>query len=103
MSSYYLLNKQIREISKVCSTSRQYNYEQCEGLSRLKLGTSTVQSSLSPESFQYFFFHFPFFSFSVLNSIHRPRPHLALSIVGGAKNFHMDGRKKETFKVALYT
>ena len=29
----------------------------------------------------------------------RPRPHLALSIVGGAKNFHMDGRKKETFKV----
>ena len=32
---------------------------------------------------------------------HRPRPHLALSIVGGAKNFHMDGRKKETFKVNL--
>ena len=22
--------------------------------------------------------------------------------MGGAKNFHMDGRKKETFKVALY-
>ena len=33
------------------------------------------------------------------NLKHRPRPHLALSIVGGAKNFHMDGRKKETFKV----
>ena len=45
---------------------------------------------------------FRFLSFSVLLLIHRPRPHLALSIVGGAKNFHMDGRKKETFKVALY-
>ena len=31
----------------------------------------------------------------------RPRPHLVLSIVGGAKNFHMDGRKKETFKAGL--
>lgn len=31
----------------------------------------------------------------------RPRPHLALSIVGGAKNFHLDGRKKETFKSGL--
>ena len=102
MSSYYLLNKQIREISKVCSTSRQHNDEQCEGLSRRTLGTSTVQSSLSPEFFNSLFFSFSFFCFSVLLSIHRPRPHLALSIVGGAKNFHMDGRKKETFKVALY-
>ena len=31
----------------------------------------------------------------------KPRPHLALSIVGGAKNFKMDGRKKETFKAGL--
>ena len=30
-----------------------------------------------------------------------PRPHLALSIVGGAKNFKLDGRKKETFKRGL--
>ena len=27
------------------------------------------------------------------------RPHLALSLVGGAKNFRLEGRKKETFKV----
>ena len=26
-------------------------------------------------------------------------PHLALSLVGGAKNFRLEGRKKETFKV----
>ena len=31
----------------------------------------------------------------------KPRPHLALSIVGGAKNFKLDGRKKETFKRGL--
>ena len=31
----------------------------------------------------------------------KPRPHLALSIVGGAKNFKLDGRKKETFKKGL--
>ena len=31
----------------------------------------------------------------------KPRPHLALSIVGGAKNFKMDGRLKETFKKGL--
>ena len=28
------------------------------------------------------------------------RPHLALSLVGGAKNFRLEGRKKETFKVS---
>ena len=27
------------------------------------------------------------------------RPHLALSLIGGAKNFRLEGRKKETFKV----
>jgi hypothetical protein len=27
------------------------------------------------------------------------RPHLALSLIGGAKNFRMEGRKRETFKV----
>ena len=31
----------------------------------------------------------------------KPRPHLALSIVGGAKNFKLDGRKKENFKKGL--
>ena len=31
----------------------------------------------------------------------KPRPHLALSVVGGAKNFKLDGRKKETFKRGL--
>ena len=31
----------------------------------------------------------------------KPRPHLVLSIVGGAKNFKLDGRKKETFKRGL--
>lgn len=29
------------------------------------------------------------------------RPHLALSLIGGAKNFRMEGRKKETFKRGL--
>ena len=29
------------------------------------------------------------------------RPHLALSLIGGAKNFKMEGRKKETFKSGL--
>ncbi len=26
------------------------------------------------------------------------RPHLAISLIGGAKNFRMEGKKKETFK-----
>ena len=30
-----------------------------------------------------------------------PRPFLALSILGGAKNFQMDGRNKEKFKAGL--
>ena len=30
-----------------------------------------------------------------------PRPRLALSIIGGAKNFKLDGRKRETFKSGL--
>ena len=35
-------------------------------------------------------------------SIFKPnRPHLALSLVGGAKNFRLEGRKKETFKDGL--
>ena len=35
--------------------------------------------------------------------IFRPnRPHLALALVGGAKNFRLEGRKKETFKVDRY-
>lgn len=29
------------------------------------------------------------------------RPHLALSLIGGAKNFRMEGKKKETFKRGL--
>ena len=29
------------------------------------------------------------------------RPHLALSLIGGAKNFKMEGRKKEIFKNGL--
>lgn len=29
------------------------------------------------------------------------RPHLAISLIGGAKNFRMEGRKKETFKQGL--
>ena len=29
------------------------------------------------------------------------RPHLALSLIGGAKNFRMEGRKRETFKAGL--
>jgi len=29
------------------------------------------------------------------------RPHLALSLIGGAKNFSMEGKKKETFKAGL--
>ena len=33
--------------------------------------------------------------------IMKPAPHLALSIVGGAKNFKMDGRKREAFKTGL--
>ena len=28
-----------------------------------------------------------------------PSPHLVLSIIGGAKNFHLDGRRREIFKV----
>ena len=31
----------------------------------------------------------------------RPTPHLVLSIIGGAKNFRLDGRKKEVFKRGL--
>ena len=31
----------------------------------------------------------------------RPTPHLVLSIIGGAKNFKLDGRKKEVFKRGL--
>ena len=35
-------------------------------------------------------------------SILKPqRPHLALSLIGGAKNFKMEGRKKEIFKNGL--
>ena len=30
-----------------------------------------------------------------------PRPHLALSVIGGAKNFKLDGRKKVAFKTGL--
>ena len=34
--------------------------------------------------------------------VFRPyKPHLALSLIGGAKNFRMEGRKKETFKKGL--
>ena len=29
------------------------------------------------------------------------KPHLALSLIGGAKNFKMEGRKKEIFKNGL--
>ena len=29
------------------------------------------------------------------------RPHLALSVIGGAKNFRMEGRKREIFKQGL--
>ncbi len=29
------------------------------------------------------------------------RPHLALSLIGGAKGFRMEGKKKETFKRGL--
>ena len=29
------------------------------------------------------------------------RPHLALSVIGGAKNFRMEGRKREIFKKGL--
>jgi hypothetical protein len=29
------------------------------------------------------------------------RPHLAISLIGGAKNFRMEGRKRETFKAGL--
>ena len=31
------------------------------------------------------------------------RPYLALSIVGGAKNFKMEGRKRQVFKEGLIT
>ena len=32
----------------------------------------------------------------------KPRkPYLALSLIGGAKNFRMEGKKKETFKRGL--
>ena len=31
----------------------------------------------------------------------RPTPHLVLSIIGGAKNFRLDGRKKDIFKRGL--
>ena len=31
------------------------------------------------------------------------RPHLALSLIGGAKNFRMEGRKREIFKAGLIT
>ena len=35
-------------------------------------------------------------------SIFKPnRPHLALSVIGGAKNFQMEGRKREVFKQGL--
>jgi transient receptor potential cation channel subfamily M protein 2 len=29
------------------------------------------------------------------------KPHLVLSLIGGAKNFRMEGRKKDTFKKGL--
>ena len=35
------------------------------------------------------------------NLFHPKRPHLAISLIGGAKNFRMEGRKKETFKTGL--
>ena len=35
------------------------------------------------------------------NMFHPKRPHLALSLIGGAKNFKMDAGKKETFKRGL--
>ena len=37
----------------------------------------------------------------MLSNVTRPTPHLVLSIIGGAKNFRLDGRKKEVFKRGL--